>query len=239
MARTASRAALLVTIIECLFFLTSLNLKKQAMAAAFGGLVVFAAASVVPTLQENIYERLVLKGTVDESGAIFISRQDVWNESFEQALKGGIVGGGYGITIGDLDLENTISVSSAVNYGREKGNTQLAVWEELGAIGLGLYVWLIVALGIDLWRGLRKTKELQKRIELSLVTGAVFGFIVHSIFEAWWVAPGAPESAFFWGMIGVARGMTRRSSYYRQRPQDTGPASVASFSPVSSLANGR
>jgi hypothetical protein len=45
----------------------------------------------------------------------------------------------------------------------------------------------------------------------ALVLGALIGQIAQSIFEAWWVAPGSPEAAYFWAMAGVALGLSVES----------------------------
>jgi hypothetical protein len=36
--------------------------------------------------------------------------------------------------------------------------------------------------------------------------------IANSVFEAWWVAPGSPEAAYFWGLVGIALGMGRHAA---------------------------
>lgn len=235
---SASRSSLLAVAFVGLFFLISLNVKKRTMIVTLGGIFVLAVISLAPSWQETAYNRLVLKGNIDEDGAILISRQDVWNVSYLQALKGGVVGGGYGVTIGDVDRTNGISLVSAFNYGREKGNTELAVWEELGLVGLALYGWLIILLVYDLSRCLRRTTEPETRVEVGLVFGAIVGFIAHSTFEAWWVAPGAAESAYFWAMVGVASGLIRRGASLQQRSQYQGPTPITASSTVSPLSTG-
>ena len=98
---------------------------------------------------------------------------------------------------------------TAYGYGREKGNSQLAVMEELGLIGLGLYVALLATLLSYLAHTFQRIRMRDEKVAFGIVTGAIIGMIVSSVFEAWWVAPGSPEAPFFWGLIGIALGLGR------------------------------
>ena len=51
---------------------------------------------------------------------IFYTRQQVWDESLEHAMRGGFIGGGYGVTIGAPVWAS--EGFSSIGYGREKGN---------------------------------------------------------------------------------------------------------------------
>jgi hypothetical protein len=44
---------------------------------------------------------------------------------------------------------------------------------------------------------------------MGLLIGTLSGMILQSVFEAWWVAPGAPEFAYFWAVAGAALGAAR------------------------------
>jgi hypothetical protein len=59
------------------------------------------------------------------------------------------------------------------------------------------------------------------KVALGIVTGALAGLIIMSVFEAWWVAPGSPESAYFWSLVGVALCLARRSAH-ASNPLDRG-----------------
>ena len=45
----------------------------------------------------------------------------------------------------------------------------------------------------------------------AILLGALAGQTAQSLFEAWWVAPGSPEAAYFWAMSGVAIGLSVES----------------------------
>ena len=113
-------------------------------------------------------------------------------------------GGGYGVTIGDTNFKGGLT---AIGYGREKGNTQLAIVEETGIIGLLIYLYLLYVLFKRLISEQSKLPRCGTKVLLGIVTGTLFGLIMQSVFEAWWVAPGAPESLYFWTLAGVAQGI--------------------------------
>jgi hypothetical protein len=40
------------------------------------------------------------------------------------------------------------------------------------------------------------------RTQIGIVLGTAFGLVINSQFEAWFVAPAAPASPFFWSLLG-------------------------------------
>jgi len=102
---------------------------------------------------------------------------------------------------------------SALSYGREKGNSQLAIVEETGLVGLGLYGILLITLFTPLISAHLREKSRDGKVILGLITGALAGLTLESVFEAWWVAPGSAESAYFWSLAGVGLGIARSSLY--------------------------
>jgi O-antigen ligase len=99
---------------------------------------------------------------------------------------------------------------TAVGYGREKGNSQLAIVEETGLVGLAFYLVLVFALISRVYGGFAMAKNPRAKVALGLAFGAVVGMLFQSVFEAWWVAPGAPESVAFWALTGVSLGLCAR-----------------------------
>lgn len=197
-----SRSAFLVVICASAGLLLGSSLRRKvaiSMAAvtAIAGLWVLA-----PWALEQIERDYAYKHGLDQS--LLFSRQEVWDESYEQAAKGGWVGGGYGVTIGDLSFEGGLT---AIAYGREKANSQLAIVEETGLVGLVLYVVVLGSLFRTLVRGLRQRRQPEVRLQLCLVGGMLAGMLCASVFEAWWVAPSSPESVYFWVLTGVALGL--------------------------------
>ena len=197
---TTSRGAILVVLYTVLgLFLTLGQSRKILLLVSIGALIgsifIFAPAQV-----EEISNRFIYKGQANEQGITY-SRDEVWRESYELAVKGGWTGGGYGVTIGDSQFRGGLS---AVGYGREKGNSQFAIAEETGLIGLTLYLISLVFLFAHLGRVVVRLPRGAHKTLLGIVTGTLVGMIFQSMFEAWWVAPASPESAYFWVLAGVA-----------------------------------
>ena len=231
---SGSRASMLAALSIFAVFFVALSPKKRIMAFGLIGVLSFGAAIAVPAVQASLYERFIVKGNLREHGAILATRQDLWSESYEFAKQGGVVGGGYGVSIG----RPTFSLGlTAVGYGREKGNTPLAVWEETGMVGLALYVLLILGIMLELGSSLAKIKDRESKVKLGLLFGAILGITIQSIFEAWWVAPGSAEFVFFWAMVGAAYGVVRRTSLSQQQARSA-RYQTARARAVSSLVTG-
>jgi O-antigen ligase len=213
--RSGSRAALLFMLMTFAGFLVALRPGTKILTFGVVGMLAVGAAIAVPAVQASLYERFIVKGgdTGDEADAL-LTRRDLWSDSYELAKQGGLIGGGYGVTIGS-PTEFSLSLT-AVGYGREKGNSQLAIWEETGMIGLALYALLIMGIIVELGSSFRRMRDPQSKVELGLLFGALLGILVQSIFEAWWVAPGSAESAFFWAVFGAAYGTVHRTALHPQ-----------------------
>lgn len=133
------------------------------------------------------------------------SRDEVWEISYEQALKGGLIGGGYGVTIDSLEaFEGGLN---SAGYGREKGNSQLGIMEETGIVGLCLYLASTLSLLALVWRARGRCRAPRFRLLLGLVFGMISGLTFQSVFEAWYNAPGSPECMYYWVMAGIAVGL--------------------------------
>jgi hypothetical protein len=124
---------------------------------------------------------------------VLYTRREVWQISYDQAKKGGWLGGGYGVTIGDTEFEGGFT---AVGYGREKGNSQLAIIEETGLIGFALYLNSLLPLFSSLLKSQKRWRRRPEKVLRGIVTGTLFGMLISSVFEAWWVAPSSPESVY-------------------------------------------
>lgn len=204
---SSSRGAILIVLCTMLGLFLSLGasrkLRLTVLLVGFG-MVVFMLA---PGKFEQFQRQYIYKQAIQEEGqGIFFSRVEPWRESYEQAKKGGWMGGGYGVTIGNKEFAGGVT---AVGYGREKGNSQLAIAEETGLIGLAIYLVSLFVLFARLFRVVLRWPVGPEKVLLGTVAGALFGMVVHSVFEAWWVAPASPESVYFWSMVGVALGLTR------------------------------
>jgi hypothetical protein len=211
-----SRAALLM--FACVLGGLVLGLDKKARtiagAAVVIGCLVFALVYFFsPSLQDSL-EGYFLKSdrelvTRSGSGA-FYSREEAWEESYQRAKLGGSFGGGLGVTIGEGFVGELGSTVSSGQYGREHGNTQFAIVEQIGLVGFGLYLVLLVNIAL-LWMGSLRAAEGTYKLAVGLLGGAIMGLLVQSVFEAWWVAPGAVESASMWTLLGALLGVNQRS----------------------------
>lgn len=207
-----SRASSLVMGAILIVYLLAQQERRKAIYVLAIIMVAIAAVLVAPDSIHDNFWRFAHKG--NPNGDILFSRRSLWEVSYEQALRGGWFGGGYGVTIGETRFGGGLI---AFGYGREKGNTQLAIMEELGLIGLWLYGLLLASLFVHLGRTFKQLQTRDDKVAYGIVTGAILGMTVNSVFEAWWVAPGSPECSYFWGLVGIALGMGRVATKARQR----------------------
>ena len=75
-----------------------------------------------------------------DGGSILSRRMILWEPSFEAAKIGGAAGLGYGISAPNIKIsELTGSYYENGRYVREKGNSVLALIEEVGIVGLAAF----------------------------------------------------------------------------------------------------
>ncbi|HVZ51719.1 MAG TPA: hypothetical protein VG986_07120 [Pseudolabrys sp.] len=203
--RSGSRASMLCAAVTVFSALMALTANKKIAIITTGVFGILAVILVVPQVQQHLYEHYVLKGSTEKEG-VFFSRYQPWEESYRAALQGGYVGVGYGVTAGQLNFDVGLT---AQTYGREKGNAQLAVWEETGLVGLALYAILLVAIFRRFFRAFGHAKG-ELKILIAIVGGVAMGLTVQSVFEAWWTAPGSIQSAAFWAFVGVGAGLVKQ-----------------------------
>jgi hypothetical protein len=209
LAKTYSRAAILSAGMLGIGFCLSLKLSKTGFVLVLIAAALLFVGAISSAVLDTTYKDYILKGSTQEQG-IFFSRGQVWQQSYDNAQQGGWFGAGYGVTVGETDFQGG---ATAVGYGREKGNTQLAIVEETGIVGLVLYFILLLALFMPLLRAHLREKNPDIKVVLGIVIGALAGLTVMSVFEAWWVAPGSAESAYFWSLAGVGLGLTQSLAF--------------------------
>lgn len=197
---STSRAAILIVLCTLLGLFLALGQSRKVFILLVVGGVIASVFVFAPQQVEQISNRFIYKGQATEQGATY-SRDEVWRESYELAVEGGWTGSGYGVTIGDSNFQGALT---AVGYGREKGNSQFAIAEETGLVGLAIYLISVVFLVARLGRVVVRLPRGPHKTMLGIVTGTLVGMLVQSMFEAWWVAPASPESAYFWVLAGVA-----------------------------------
>ena len=145
---------------------------------------------------------IAYKGIVEKRAeAVLSSRSEQMQDSWRAAKQGGWFGVGFGVSVGSSrywDME------SFANFAREKGNSMLAVVEELGILGLVLYLMLVYSVWDSFRRVARATNPEIKFVHC-LGLGFYFGALLHSAFEAWFMSS-SPDVAVFWGTIGLLLG---------------------------------
>lgn len=205
--RTGSRSSMACAAFIVAFAVFAMGISRTLTVGVVAVCLAGTTAIIVPEVQQRAYEHLVMKYSPD--GDVFFSRRLPWQKSVEAAEHGGWVGLGFGTSYGDTNFSIDLS---AAGYGREKGNSQLAIVEEIGIVGLVLYCVLIAALALEFAGGFRRLRDRDTRMQLGLVGGLAAGLLVQSCFEAWWTSPGSVESALFWSSVGVGLGLCRRDT---------------------------
>lgn len=203
-----SRGAILATLATTMGFIFSLNLNKKMIVLFFS---LFAAANLciyfpekaVETVGTYFFKVSYQKDAVQD---VFSSRRKLWEQSYDAAMEGGLFGLGYGITAGESDFSFEYGLTSS-HYGREKGNSQLAIMEETGVVGLILYSTLLLTILFKIITLYIKVGDKNQRVLVGILGGIFFGMIFQSIFEGWWDAPGGPEFVYFWLLVGIIRGL--------------------------------
>lgn len=213
-----SRAAIGTVLFGGLGLFGAQGVRKTLPWILLGGIALGVFAVAMPDTLYDLETRFVYKS--DREKGVTSSRDEVWEISYEQALKGGMIGGGYGVTIGSLDAFQ--GGLTAAGFGREKGNSQFGIMEETGIIGLCLYLASTLSLLALIWRARGRCRVPRFRPLLGLMFGMISGLTFQSVFEAWYNAPGSPECMYYWVMAGIAVGLAtdpRLSSAATPSPQ--------------------
>jgi len=214
-----ARSCMVIFLCVLFSFLLSLPLSKkiQIFFLSFLGIAIIVVMMPASFLESKILNHIYKPTdtiTIDsDSSLILTTRSTVWHNSYEQAKKGGLVGGGFAVNIGNKHFSDEwICKDSRGNnidtgcYGREKGNSQFAITEETGIVGLVFYAFILVSF---FWISIPYyfRMEVSDRVAMGLVLGAIIGLLLESIVEAWWDSSAGQELICFWTLIGVAFGM--------------------------------
>jgi len=203
LAKANSRAAIVASLFCAVSIVYSLGYRKWVPIVTSIFLLIVTTVLISPEVYDRAVDKFIFKNANEQQGVLY-TRETVWEESYRLAKLGGWFGGGYGVTIGDVSFKGGLT---SVGYGREKGNSQMAIAEEVGLIGLGLYILLLFSLYIYQLKMFFLTHNRHLRILLGISMGSITGMLFQSVFEAWWVAPGSPEFIFFWSIVGFSVGV--------------------------------
>jgi len=193
-ALTQSRAAGVMFVIEILGLLMSLApTKRWLILVASPPIVLLLILMFGQTINTGV-QTYVYHG----HDIVLQSRADIWDISLEKAAAGGLLGFGYGISVGDTTGWN--GALTTVGLTREKGSSQLAILEELGVVGFGLYLMLMLSIVVAIM-----SSPVSGTMRYPFVA-FVIGMIAHSAFESYFTAPGASETVTFWLTVGLMFG---------------------------------
>lgn len=207
--RSYSRSSIVILSCVLCFFCLSLPVSKKITMVI---LLFFSLLITLVMTPMSYLESIILPHIIKRSYAvsnitsedILNSRSHKWAKSYQQAMKGGLTGGGFAVTIGDKDF--TDKNLSGAGYGREKGNSQFAIMEETGIIGLVFYVALLIVfftISMPYFFHLQGSKK----VALGLALGAILGLLMESIVEGWWDSAAGAEVICFWTFVGMVYGM--------------------------------
>jgi len=198
--KTFSRASLLSASVLLSATLIGLGARKNTIyIAALAGAFI-SAAVFFPQELEGLIRLYVYKGGSHED-SLFLSRQDTWSASLDAAAAGGLFGRGYGVSYSFSDFQLGWS---SLGYGREKGNVTLAMVEEVGWLGLTLFLGMLLAFFTKMISTARRARRSDDRLLVSILIGAILALLVNAQFEAWLLSPGGAATPVFWTLIGIA-----------------------------------
>lgn len=199
-----SRAAMMLAFCAILGFFIAGGMSNRVKMAGLSLFLVFGAFLFIPNLFDLAFTKYILKGSgSDLAYAIEQSRGEPFEDSLNAAEEGGLLGAGYGISIGASPLDYRGGFT-ATGYGREKVSSPLAIVEETGIIGLSIVVLIWFNIFSMALRAYRSTSVQEERMLVGTLAGLIFGMMIHTNLEAWWVAPGSGESMFFWLIAGMS-----------------------------------
>jgi O-antigen ligase len=198
---TRSRASIVSSFLACGYWLFFASRK---FFGVFVGSTILSAVIITayfPQYIESLNEVYVRKGSTD----ILQSRQDLLRDSWEAAMESPLIGVGFGVSKGySEDWEFGLQTGTAA---REKGNSYLALLEEVGVVGSASLVLSIGLLLIALAQRLRllvrfypSSEEFWTTLTLS---ACLAGGLADAFFEAWLTAAGFFSAIIFWLVFGV------------------------------------
>lgn len=205
---TVSRASIMAMLVTLAGFIFSLNLSKKIAILLSIMIIGMGWMTVNPESIVKVTEsakRYIFKTDINQTDILY-SRMAVWGTSIDSAMAGGLTGIGYSASNGFTDFSFNGRLTT-IMYGREKGNSQLAIIEETGWIGLALYLIVIMTISFKLLKMYISTKDRHQKVLIGITSGIFGGMIVQSIFEAWWDASGSQECTYFWLLVGIIRGL--------------------------------
>jgi hypothetical protein len=196
-----SRGGLGATFLACGWWLYFAH--RRAFGVFLGGTLVAAVITGLyfPEYVQNLGQVYVYKG----DSYVLKSRADLMRTSWEAAQESPLTGVGFGVSKGySEDWKFAFESGSAV---REKGNSYLAMVEEVGLIGAGFVLlplaWVFVAATRRLM-DFRRLHQMEEEFWVTLTLSAcLVGGAANASVEAWLTSAGFFSTILFWLVFGV------------------------------------
>ena len=192
---SVSRAALLtLSILFFVFILLNFKLKTILLVVPIIILASVISFRTIPEVKNFIFKT---EQNIGDRRLINIK------ETIKAAKIGGWTGIGYGISATPSDT-NVIGhyENNGKMFVREKMIGVLAIIEETGIIGLGLFILPFIFIGSTLFKKL-KTSDEEKRIYIAFLIALIAALCFHAQIEAWWVGVGSIELPLFFMILGL------------------------------------
>ena len=203
---TYSRASILSTSVVIFFFVYGVGLRRYLPVVMVTFLAIVVTSLSFPNLLKELETLYIYKGDA-EASSVFDSREMIWEASVKGAREGAGTGLGFGVSANYTDYD--LSFSSSM-YGREKGNSYLAIIEELGVFGFALYSLMTLAILRRMARAFALAQSRDDRVLLALILGSIVALTINAQFEAWLTSPGAAGTPIMWTLIGMGLVLSKR-----------------------------
>ena len=218
-----SRASILAALIIVFSFMFGAGLRRYSAAIAIAVAALVMVIVAFPSGLAEFESRYIYK-SAGEDASLFDSRETVWRASYIAALDGGPFGFGFGVAAEDAErrLEQSEIETSSSHYGREKGNSTLAIVEELGWVGLmtfALVLWTFCQRALG---AVRLSQNREYKLISALILGTALALLTNAQFEAWFLAPGSAAAPVFWLFLGLGLGFRERIDRTRRRSRSDG-----------------
>ncbi len=180
-----------------LFFTSRKTLVWLAAITFVGGI---AVATYSPDYVQSLNETYVLKG----HSYILESREELFAESWDAARESPVIGVGFGVSRGHSE-DWTFGFETGDT--REKGNSYLALVEEVGVVGGAFLVlpfaWVMIASALRIMVLGRLFPSSKQYWEILTLSACLAGGLGDVFFEAWLTAAGFIATVMFWMLFGV------------------------------------
>jgi O-antigen ligase len=154
-----------------------------------------------PEYVQNLGQVYVYKG----SSYVLKSRAELFRASWEAAKERPLMGGGFGVSKGYSEHWEFAFRSGLA--AREKGNSFLALVEEVGLIGAGFLVFPLAWALLAATRRLMDFRRLHQMGEefwvILTLSACLVGGVADAFTEAWLTSVGFFSTILFWLVFGV------------------------------------